>query len=324
MRRLISLALIATVCLAIGAVAIDIDLVTTNEGQLDAEADPQGLTVAATFSTKGGTAAALETHTLLLDGEPAVRLLHVDGELNGKQAELALVTTSMPKRMRNWIKSFIAGKYKKHAVALVTKTGTGPDGKTLYSRFDYKGVMIREVQFPALGKEGGKFYVHLMYQSATETKNQKPVNMLDVPIRSQFFKFSLGGKDGKDKEGAKLGKSVYAVDTFSIVRSSGMGKQDGSSLTLSFPNTVDTSDKKKDGILPMWKKWFGKDKKTERHGKLTLYYWTGASMDHGSEASRGQLKVLFELHLNDIAITKLNSGDGKAVVNAGNIDMSDH
>jgi len=280
--------------------------------------------VAATFSTKGGRAAALETHTLLLDGEPAVRLLHVEGELNGKQSELALITTSMPKRMRNWVKSFIAGKYKKHAVALITKTGTGPNGKTLYSRFDYKGVMIREVQFPALGSEGGKFYIHLMYQTATETKHQKPVNMLDVPVRSQFFKFSLNGTDGKDKEGAKLGKSVFAIDAFSILRSSGMGKQDATALTLSFPNTVDSSAKKKDGLLPLWKKWFSKDKKMQRSGKLTLYYWTGASMDHGSESNRGQLKVLFELHLHDIAITKLDSGDGKSVVTAANIDMSDH
>jgi len=229
--------------------------------------------------------------------------------------------------MRNWVKSFIAGNYKKHAVSLVTKTGTGKHGKPVYSRFDYSGVVIREVQFPALGKEDGKFMIHLLYQKATEKKNVKPVNMLDVPIRSQFFKFSLGGGKNAtaDKDGVKLGKSVFALAPFSIVRGSGMAKQDITSLRVSFPAVEHSSPKKKDGILPLWKQWATKDKKKSRAGKLTLYYWTGQSMEigHGA-AARGQLKVLFELHLNDVTISRLESGDGKATIAAANIDMSNH
>jgi len=309
---------------AVGVHAIDIDLMTTN--QILSEGDPPGLTVAATFATKGGAAGALETHTLLLEGEPAVRLLRVDGELNGKNAELTLVTASMPKPMRDWIKSFIAGKYKRRRVSLVTNTGNGPapTNQPLYSRFDYKGVMIREVQFPALGRENGKFHIHLIYQSASETKNQPPAHMLDVPIRSQFFQFTMKGRDGKDKEGDRLGKSVYAMEEFSIGRMGGFGKQQSTTLIVTFPTTTDSAPKKEDGLLPRWQRWFGRDRKTQRHGKLTLYYWTGSSMDVGAEEARGQLKVLFELHLNDVSITKLDAGDGRATLSAGKVEMSDH
>jgi len=292
---------------------------------LDMEADPRGMTVAATFSTKGGAAAALTMHTLLVDGEPAVRLLSVEGEVNGKEGtEITLVTHSMPRRMRKWVKSFITGHYKKHAVALVTNTGVDKHGKSVYSRFDYNGVVIKEVQFPALGKEDGKFMIHLLYQKVSEKKNVKPVNMLDVPVRSQFFKFSLGG--GKnDTEGAKLGKSVFALAPFSIVRPTGMSKQDGTTLRVSFPAVDHSSPKKKDGILPVWKQWATKDKKKSRQGKLTLYYWTGQSMEigHGA-AARGQLKVLFELKLNDVSLSRLETADGKATLSTSTIDMSDH
>jgi len=305
--------------------AIDIDLVT-KPTQILSQADPSRLTVATTFSTEGGTAGALETVTLLLDGEPAVRLVRIEGETNGKNAEMTLVTASMPKPVRDWIRPFIGGKYKRRKVSIVTKTGTGPEPKKqpLYSRFDYTGVIIREIQFPALGQENGRFHIRVMYQSATETPKQQAIHMLDVPVRSEFFKFNLKGSDPKDKTGERLAKSIFGLDAFTVARSAASGKSESPAFTVAFPATTDSDPKKKDGILPLWQRWFGADKQTTRNGKLTLYYWTGSSMEAGAADARGQLKILFELELKDLSITKLDSGEGRATLSTDHLKMSDH
>jgi len=292
---------------------IDIDLVT--EGEM--MSDPAAVTSTTQFLTPGGSAAQLESVVLLLSGEAAVRLLRVDGEVTGKNNELTLVMTSMPSAMRRWVQSFIAGKYKKRKVSLVMKTPNTGTKKTplQHRRIDYKGIMLREVSFPALGSENGQFKIKLVYQESHETGNVRAMGMLDVPVRSQFFKFTMKGRDGKDKTGDALGKTVFGLDGFTISRVNGFGKQSATEVALHFPTTAET--------LPQWQQWFTRDQQRKRHGKLTLYYWTGASLDN-TEAGRGQLKVLFELHLNDLEITKLDSGEGKAVVKADNIDMSDH
>jgi len=326
-------AVLVAVFAIISVSAIDIDLATRNEGEQGVLSDTAATVAGATttsFVAPGGLAAVFDTTTLLLDSMPACRLLHVDGEYSGKNAEIVLVTASMPKLLRDWVKSFIAGKYKKRKVALVIKTGVGPAPKkeSLYSRFEYKGAMIREVTFPLLGAENGNFRIRLIYQSANEVKGQKPNPMLDVPVRSQFFQFTMQGKDGKDKLGHELGRSVTRISPFTIGRSGGFGKQDKTTLRITFPATTTTTGAttavgKIGGNVGKWKQW-ADHRKMERHGKLTLYYWSGTSMDRRSEAARGQLKVLFELHLNDITLDKLEAADGKANLIAANVDMSDH
>jgi hypothetical protein len=293
------------------------EMETNTDVESELEADPTAPRVVTAYTTPGGAAAPVESTVLLLHDKPAVRLLRVDGEVAGKNQELTLVTTSMPKPMRDWIKSFIAGKYKKRKVSLHIKTAGTGTGKvpTSYSRINYKGVMIKEVQFPALGTENGKFHIKILYQGADEIKNQKPIGMLDVPVRSQFFQFTMKGRDGKDKVGAALGKSVSVIAPFTIVRENGWGKQASTSLDMQFPATED--------ILPRWRNWFTRDRKRERHGKLTLFYWTGSTYDY-TENGRGQLRVLFELHLNDVSIQRFDTGEGKVTLKAGNIDMSDH
>jgi hypothetical protein len=81
-----------------------------------------------------------------------------------------------------------------------------------------------------------------------------------------------------------MAKSVYRVDSFSITRGSGLGKQDATALSVHFPASTDRSS-----TLPRWTAWLtqrkhnklgGEDILKARHGKLTLFVWTGTTMDH--------------------------------------------
>jgi len=45
-------------------------------------------------------------------------------------------------------------------------------------------------------------------------------------------------------------------------------------------------------------------------------------MEH-TKAGYGQLQILFDLHLNDVTITKLDAGDGHAVLTVNSIAMKD-
>jgi len=286
------------------------------------------------FTTRGGRAAQLETTTLLIDGEPVVRLVRVEGQLAGKNAEVTMHFTSLPKAVRKWLRRFVSGKYKKHDLALITKTpGTGVSGTPLsFSRFDYKGVLIRELSFPKLGVADGVFKVRILYQTADETKNVKAMPIANgvSTVRTQFFKLTLQDKDDKkvkgDKMGVRMAKSVHTLNGFKITRSGGFGKQDTTTLKAHFPASSDPKS-----VVSDWSNWLTQpnDKKLkdknpkERKGVLTFYHWTGSSMEQtGGEDARGQLKVLFTLTLNDVTIDKLESGDGIATLKVDSVDMS--
>jgi hypothetical protein len=195
-------ALLLAVALVVTVGAIDIELVNRAEGVTSEAPAP------VTFMSQGGKALTpartIDVTTLLLDGEPAVRLVRADGPLNSEGAELTLVTASMPKPLRQWVSEFVRGKYKKHKVSIVARTpgSTNKAGKPSYSRFDYKGVLIREIELPALGAENGFMKIRIIYQKATEQKGVKSVPMLDVPFRSQFFKLTLDSNK-EDKKAVK-------------------------------------------------------------------------------------------------------------------------
>jgi len=238
--------------------------------------------------------------------------------------------------VRKWIRSFVTGKYKKHKISLITKTpGTGTDGKpTEFSRFAFKGVLIRELSFPSLGVSDGEFKVRVHYQSSDETKKVSPRAVSESPVRTQFFKLTLKAeeKDNKksDSDGPKMAQSVYSIDSFSIVRGGGFGKQDTTNIGVSFRASADKSS-----ALSLWDKWFTKRPKASvaalaaapaqtptksRDGTLTFYYWTGSSMDRtAGDSAQGQLKKLFTLELKDVTMKSFDSGTGKAVLSVDDI-----
>jgi len=329
--------------LALAAVAVSASVVETETEipvMIPRATDAPAMVTA--FTTRGGKAAALEVTTLLIDGKAASRITRVEGTLSGKNAEFTLTLSSMTKPVRRWLRSFVTGKYKKRALEIITKTpGTGagsePKKPLEYTKYSFSGVLIRELQFPAFGVSDGVFKVRVLAQTSDETANVQPIALPDsTPVRSQFFKLALasnnkkGKSKGGDKSGARMGKSVYRLDSFSLTRGSGLGKQDTTHITAYFPAT---SEKK--SVMHEWSRWFTKRETTyagaggtttqSRDGKLTLYYWSGASMDAtAGEAAAGQLRVLFELTLKDVRLDKLEAGDGKATLAADKIEMSKH
>jgi hypothetical protein len=292
------------------------------------------------FTTRGGKAAALEVTTLLIDGKAATRITRVEGTLSGKNAEFTLTLSSLTKPVRRWLRSFVSGKYKKRALEIITKTvGTGlgsePKKPLEYTKYSYSGVLIRELVFPAFGVSDGVFKVRVLCQTSDETGNVQPIALPDsTPVRSQFFKLALASNDKKgrgiDKSGARMGKSIYKLDSFRVTRGTGLGKQDTTHISAYVPSSTEPKS-----ILHDWTKWYTKRESTyagaggtttkSRDGKVTIYYWSGASMDAtAGEAAVGQLRVLFELNLKDVKLDKLDAGDGKATLAVGSIEMSKH
>lgn len=352
MQRAVALALAALALVAtVAAGSVDIELATDSSAgvMVDSEteltastpviipkagtvAQPQLIT-AATFKTRGGRAAPIETSTLLIDGKAVTRLVRVEGELAGTNAELNVQLSTVPKAVRLWLRRFLTGKFKRNAISVITRTpGTGANGVPLaYSRFDYTGVLIRELELPRLGKADGVLKLKLLYQKADETKNVKQQMIAESgaqKLRSEFFKLALTDADGKaDKQGTKMGKAVFAVEPVKITRTGGFGKQDPTSVAVRFRAASDKSS-----ALNQFTRWFtqptlkGKEKGTNpktRRGTLTLFYWSGASMDAtAGPDSHGQLKPLFTLQLNDLTVDKLESGDGRATLKADTIDMT--
>lgn len=350
MRRAVALALLALVA-AVAAGSVDIELATDSgaglmvdsESELTATApvmiprpgttaQPQLIT-AATFKTRGGRAAPIETSTLLIDGKAVTRLVRVEGELAGTNAELNLQLNTVPRAVRVWLKRFLTGKFKRNKISVITRTpGTGTATVPLqYSRFDYTGVLIRELQLPRLGKADGVLKLKLLYQKADETKNVRQRMIAESGsqrLRSEFFKLSLTDADGKsDKQGKKMGKAVFAVEPIKVTRTGGFGKQDVTSVAVKFRAASDKSS-----ALNEFSRWYtqptlkGKEKGTNpktRRGALTLYYWSGASMDAtAGPDSHGQLKPLLTLQLNDLTVDKLESGDGRAHLKADSVEIT--
>ena len=360
MQRVVALALLALALVAASVSAteaeaeaqgtVDIELSTDasagvmvdSEAELTAGApviipragEPARLITAATFSTRGGRALPIETSVLLLDGKPVVRLLRVEGELAGSNAELNVQLNGVPKALRRWLQRFMSGKFKRHRVSIITRTpGTGTATVPLqYSRYDYKGVLIRELSFPKLGTADGVLRMRWLYQSSKETKNVKQRMIAEssaARLRSEFFKLQLTDADGKaDKQGVKMGKAVYAIEPFHITRTGGFGKQSATDVAVRFRAASDKSS-----ALDAYQRWLtqptvkGTEREQnpnpkERRGTLTLYYWSGASMERSAGAdAHGQLKVLFTLQLNGLVIDKLESGDGRATLKADNIEI---
>jgi len=346
MQRTVLAALCVALVLAVGARAsegeVDIELQTHNGAEMEmavetgAEApvlirrpsDPPVMTRA--FTARGGRAEQLDSTTLLIDNVAVVRVARVEGQLSGKNAEFTMQLTAMPRAVRKWLRRFITGKYKKHEISIITKTpGTGVPGTPMtFTRFDYKGVLIREVTFPRLGVADGAFKVRVLYQSADEKANVKQRAIADGNsiVRTQFFKLSIGNKDSKqkDKAGKKMGKSVHTLGPFSITRSGGFGKQDAVHLKAHFP-----ASHGKGSAADAWANWLTQptalkdENPKQRVANLTLYYWSGASMDRtAGDAAAGQLKKLFTLTLNDVTIDKLESGEGVATLKVDSIDMN--
>lgn len=297
---------------------------------------PAQLITAATFRTRGGRAAPIETSVLLIDGKAVARLVRVEGELAGSNAELNLQLNTVPKAVRKWLKRFLTGKFKRNRIGVITRTpGTGVNGSPLtYSRFDYTGVLIREVDVPRLGRADGVLKLRLLYQKSEEKKNVKQRMIAESGaerLRTEFFKLSLTGADGKaDKQGTKMAKAVFGIEPFKITRTGGFGKQDATPVAVKFRAASDRSS-----ALNEFSRWYTQPKLTDkqkaakdenpkvRRGTLQLYYWSGASMDAtGGPESHGQLKPLLTLQLNDLAIDKLESGDGRATLKADTIDMT--
>jgi len=348
--------LCVVLALAVGARAnegeVDIELQTRSDAEMEVEVDtaaeapviirrggePPVMTRA--FTARGGLAQQLDSTTLLIDDVPVVRVNRVEGQLSGKNAEYTLYLTAMPRPVRQWLRRFVSGKYRKHEISLITKTpGTGVPGKAMtFTRFDYKGVLIRELTFPRLGVADGVFKVRVLYQTSTATNDvkQRAVSEGNSTVRTQFFKLVFGqkekkkGKKGKAprskaaRMGKKLGKSVHTLESFSIVRGGGFGKQDTTHLRAHFPTSHG-----KGSAADAWANWLTQppalkdDNPKTRNATLTLYYWSGSSMDRtAGDAAAGQLKKLFDLNLNDVTIEKLESGSGLATLKVESIDMS--
>ncbi len=139
--------------------------------------------------------------------------------------------------------------------------------------------------------------------------------------------------DRTDKEKSEaaakaLGSSVYKIDSFSLTRGQGFGQMDTTHITAYFPSASDKS-----APLHHWTRWYTKRVSTfagnggtstvPRDAKLTVYYWTGSSMDlTAGEASHGALKVLFTVDLKEVRIDRLDAGDGRAVMTVGKLEMS--
>jgi len=332
MQRVLAVALLC----AVAATAVIVDTEAELPVMIPRAGDPPKVVRA--FTARGGKAAALETSTLFIDGKAAARVSRTVGDLSGSNKELTFVFGSLPRLVRKWVRGFVTGKYKKHDIELVTKTpGTGVDGKPAqFSRFTYKGVLIREVAFPGLGTADGEFKVRFNYQSSDEKTNVQPRAVAESPVRTQFFKLQLKAeekdKKKKDVDGPTMSSSIYRVDGFSIIRGGGFGKQDPTAINVYFRASSDKSS-----ALPQWTKWFTKRPKSStavlaaapaqpptksRDGKLTLFYWTGTTMDPtAGEAAQGQLKPLFTLKLSDVTLKSLDSGEGKAVLSVDTIDM---
>jgi len=279
----------------------------------------------------GGTARSVEAIWLWLDGEPAARLVRVEGDErleNDKGGEdLLLVADSLPPKLLSWIRSFINGKFKKRKVALVLPTkGTGPGtGKPRqYSRWRFSNVLIREVTFPALGSarssrggsSGSVFKLKLQYQKVRELTKQRVLpTMAGQPLRTEFFNLDLSGKDGKDTDGGDLSTSISSLGSFTVTRGtgSGYGSQSASYVKLTFPPRARIAD--------AWRKWStGKDKGRKRSGLLQLYHWTGMRYDR-SEEGRGQLRALLALELNDVEIDRIDAGEGTATLKVDSMSM---
>jgi len=326
---------VAVVAVAGSVVQTDTDIPV----MIPRASDPPALVTA--FTARGGKAAQIESSTLVIDGRAAARITRIEGSISGKNSEFTITLGSVPKSVRSWLRSFVSGKYKKRDISIITKTpGTGAgESKPLeFTKYGLSGVLIRELSFPALGVAEGVIKVRVLAQNSEETKNVKPAAVSDAGaiIRSQFFKLALTPtkKDTKNKKkksvAAAMGKSVYKMDAFSISRGMGFGSMDTTTIGAYFPAS---SDKK--AISHSWAKWYTKRETTfagnggtttaPREGKLTLYYWTGSSMDRSAgEAAHGALKVLFELELKDVRLSKLDSGDGKGTLTVGSIKMSKH
>jgi hypothetical protein len=339
------LACLVAVSLA-AVVAIDIDLDSDLTVEVEGE---RKMTVA--FESRSGSAAELKTTTLMIDGKAAARLTRVDGMLSGSNAEVVMVCASLPEGMREWVKSFVSGKYKKRKVSIIapssalpTPTAPLPKGAkkpkdTGYSEYSYKGALIREVQFPAFGEENGLFKVRVVYQTGTERRNVRSVGMAETPVRSQFFHFDLAGADGSDRIGSLLGKSVFKIDSFSIGREGGFGKQSITTLNVWFAPTSSASAATAGATssLDRWQQWYTKKEKklsatagaelgsTTRNGRLRMFFWSGSAMEarRGSDAM-GQLKPLLELTFKEVTLNKLDSGDGHAVLNVVSTAVADH
>ena len=155
-----------------------------------------------------------------------------------------------------------------------------------------------------------------------------------------------------------MGKSAHTVSGFSVTRSGGFGKLDTTTIRVHFPASSGPK-----AVLNDWSNWLTQpkglkyDNPKERKAVLTLYHWSGCSMDRtagtrvralhchseshcrrltghclvllccvlcraSGDAAAGQLKVLFTLTLNDVTIDKLESGEGVATLKVGSIEMS--